>query len=110
RELVYERFAALKHRLKQPAGNLSGGEQQMLSLAPFLVRPPKLLIGDEPSLGLAQIITAEIMAMFQQLRDEGTTVILVEEKARDVLRVADRVGALQRGELAWLVDSAQVDA
>lgn len=110
RDLAYARFPSLARRMKQPAGNLSGGEQQMLSLAPFLVQPPKLLISDEPSLGLAQLITTEIMAAFEQLRDEGTAVVLVEEKARDVLKVADRVGALQRGDIAWVVDRSEVDA
>ncbi|GAA4535721.1 MULTISPECIES: ABC transporter permease subunit [Nonomuraea] len=109
RAKVYEQFESLARRAGQPAGNLSGGEQQMLSLAPFLVRRPRLLISDEPSLGLAQLVTAEIMAAFQRLQREGTTVVLVEEKARDVLTVADQVGALQTGHLRWVNDRSEVD-
>ncbi|MFG1613186.1 ATP-binding cassette domain-containing protein [Nonomuraea wenchangensis] len=109
RAKVYEQFESLARRAGQPAGNLSGGEQQMLSLAPFLVRRPRLLISDEPSLGLAQLVTAEIMAAFQRLQQEGTTVVLVEEKARDVLTVADQVGALQTGHLRWVSERADVD-
>ncbi|RNL62827.1 ATP-binding cassette domain-containing protein [Nocardioides marmoriginsengisoli] len=107
---AYELFPSLAQRRQQPAGNLSGGEQQMLSLAPFLVRRHRLLISDEPSLGLAQLVTRDIMAAFDTLRRNGTTVILVEEKARDVLDTADLVGALKRGELAWLKASVDVDA
>jgi ABC-type branched-subunit amino acid transport system ATPase component len=81
----------------------------MLSLAPFLVRRPQLLISDEPSLGLAQIVTADIMAALRRLQAEGTTIILVEEKARDVLTVADYVGALQRGRLQWVIPRKDVD-
>ncbi|MEU6723648.1 ATP-binding cassette domain-containing protein [Nonomuraea wenchangensis] len=109
RAKVYEQFESLARRAGQPAGNLSGGEQQMLSLAPFLVRRPRLLISDEPSLGLAQLVTAEIMAAFRRLQQEGTTVVLVEEKARDVLTVADQVGALQTGHLRWVSERADVD-
>jgi ABC-type branched-subunit amino acid transport system ATPase component/branched-subunit amino acid ABC-type transport system permease component len=109
REAAYDAFEALRRRRSQHAGNLSGGEQQMLSLAPFLVRRPQLLISDEPSLGLAQIVTADIMAALQRLQAEGTTIILVEEKARDVLTVADYVGALQRGRLQWVIPRKDVD-
>lgn len=110
RSRAYEFFPALAQRRHQPAGNLSGGEQQMLSLAPFLVREPRLLISDEPSLGLAQIVTRDILAALETLRADGTTVILVEEKARDVLEVADQIGALKRGSLMWLRERDQVDA
>lgn len=109
RDHAYDSFEALRKRRNQPAGNLSGGEQQMLSLAPFLVRKPRLLISDEPSLGLAQIVTGEIMAALRGLQAQGTTIILVEEKARDVLTIADHVGALQRGHLQWMRLRADVD-
>jgi ABC-type branched-subunit amino acid transport system ATPase component/branched-subunit amino acid ABC-type transport system permease component len=109
RARAYEAFEPLARRKNLPAGNLSGGEQQMLSLAPFLVRTPRLLVSDEPSLGLARIITAEIMDALQRMQAEGTSLLLVEEKARDVLTIADRVGALQRGELQWINDRADVD-
>jgi ABC-type branched-subunit amino acid transport system ATPase component len=108
RAKAYDFFGLLAQRKRQLAGNLSGGEQQMLSLAPFLVRRPRLLIGDEPSLGLAQMVTIEIMSALRHLQSEGTTIVLVEEKARDVLTIADYVGALQRGRLQWIHERAQV--
>lgn len=109
REQAYDTFQSLRNRRNQPAGNLSGGEQQMLSLAPFLVRTPRLLISDEPSLGLAQIVTADIMVALQGLQAQGTTIVLVEEKARDVLTIADHVGAIQGGYLQWMRLRADVD-
>ena len=74
-----------------PAGVLSGGEQQMLTLAPVLVDPPALLVADEPSLGLAPQIVEQVFGMFKELRDKGVTLVLVEEKVRDVLPVADEL-------------------
>jgi ABC-type branched-subunit amino acid transport system ATPase component/ABC-type branched-subunit amino acid transport system permease subunit len=109
RARAYDAFTPLAARKNQPAGNLSGGEQQMLSLAPFLVRNPRLLIADEPSLGLARIITTQIMDALRLLQSEGTTILLVEEKARDILTVADHVGALQRGTLQWIAERGDVD-
>jgi ABC-type branched-subunit amino acid transport system ATPase component/branched-subunit amino acid ABC-type transport system permease component len=109
RNTAYEAFPLLARRKSQPAGNLSGGEQQMLSLAPFLVRSPRLLVVDEPSLGLAQGVSAEIMASLRRLQDQGVALILVEEKARDILSVADRVGVLQIGSLPWVRPTADVD-
>lgn len=109
RDGVYDRFPNLAARRRVDAGNLSGGEQQMLSLAPFLARPPALLIVDEPTLGLSIQVSAEILAALRSLRDEGTTLILVEEKAREVMTLADRVGVLSLGRLQRVRDRAQVD-
>ncbi len=108
-DLVFERFPILASRRKQPAGNLSGGEQQMLSVAPLLARRPVLLISDEPTLGLSPMVSAELMKTFGAIQEEGTTLLLIEEKARDVLGVVDRVGALARGSLQWVQAKADVD-
>ena len=115
RDEAYQSFPSLARRKSQPAGNLSGGEQQMLSLAPFLVRTPRLLVADEPSLGLAQTVSAEIMESLRRMQERGVALILVEEKARDILGVANRVGVLQNGSLPWIrrrvdIDQAQLAA
>jgi ABC-type branched-subunit amino acid transport system ATPase component/branched-subunit amino acid ABC-type transport system permease component len=98
---VFRRFPILGDRRGVPASNLSGGEQQMLTLAPLLVRPPKVLVADEPTLGLAPLIVAELMQVFVELRDRGVAVLLVEEKARAVLDVADQVVLLELGTIRW---------
>ena len=84
-----------------PAGVLSGGEQQMLTLAPVLVDPPALLVADEPSLGLAPQIVEQVFGMFKELRDKGVTLVLVEEKVRDVLPVADELIIFELGRVVW---------
>ena len=106
---AYERFPALADRRRQTAGALSGGEQQMLALAPALVRSPALLIADEPSLGLAPRIVEQVYATFRELKDRGTSILLVEEKANDVLAMADTVAFLQVGRLAWTAPASEVD-
>jgi ABC-type branched-subunit amino acid transport system ATPase component/branched-subunit amino acid ABC-type transport system permease component len=98
---VFRRFPILGDRRAVPASNLSGGEQQMLTLAPLLVRPPKVLVADEPTLGLAPLVVAELMNVFVELRDRGVAVLLVEEKARAVLDIADRVVLLELGTVRW---------
>jgi ABC-type branched-subunit amino acid transport system ATPase component/branched-subunit amino acid ABC-type transport system permease component len=100
-EQVFRRFPILGDRRAVPASNLSGGEQQMLTLAPLLVRPPKVLVADEPTLGLAPLIVAELMQVFVELRDRGVAVLLVEEKARAVLDIADLVVLLELGTVRW---------
>jgi ABC-type branched-subunit amino acid transport system ATPase component/branched-subunit amino acid ABC-type transport system permease component len=89
RNLALERFPQLAARRKLPASNLSGGEQQMLCLAPILVRPPRLLIADEISLGLAPTIVREVLGILRELREAGLSILMVEEKAVHVIDLAD---------------------
>jgi ABC-type branched-subunit amino acid transport system ATPase component len=109
RDRAYERFPILGERRNLPAGSLSGGEQQMLTLVPLLVRPPQVLIADEPSLGLAPLIVDQILQLFIELRDRGVALVLVEEKARGVLEIADTVSFLSLGRLVWSGPKADVD-
>ncbi|MBM4274272.1 MAG: ABC transporter ATP-binding protein [Deltaproteobacteria bacterium] len=98
-EHVYSLFPRLKERLAQKAGTLSGGEQQMLAIARALMARPKLLLLDEPSLGLAPIVVEDILATLARLRDEGMTVLLVEQNARAALKIADRAYVLETGRI-----------
>ena len=109
RRRAYDRFPVLDERRRIPAGSLSGGEQQMLTMAPLLVRPPQLVIADEPTLGLAPLIVAEIMNIFKDLRDQGVTLLLVEERARAVLDIADDVALLELGRIVWAGPRSQLD-
>jgi ABC-type branched-subunit amino acid transport system ATPase component/ABC-type branched-subunit amino acid transport system permease subunit len=106
---VYDRFPALRERSQLLAGSLSGGEQQMLALAPVLVTPPAIVVADEPTLGLAPRVVAEVMSVFVELRDRGTAILLVEEKARNVLEIADRVAFLDLGHIVWEGPRADID-
>jgi branched-subunit amino acid ABC-type transport system permease component/ABC-type branched-subunit amino acid transport system ATPase component len=106
---AYDRFGALAARRNLPAGALSGGEQQMLGLAPALVRPPVVLVADEPSLGLAPLIVDELYRALAEIKSRGTAILLVEEKANDVFALADRVAFVQTGQLAWVAPSREVD-
>jgi ABC-type branched-subunit amino acid transport system ATPase component/branched-subunit amino acid ABC-type transport system permease component len=101
RDQAYARFPVLGSRRHIPAGNLSGGEQQMLTMAPVMVKPPALLIADEPTLGLAPLIVEQIMGVFAELRDQGVTLLVVEERAKAVLDIADDVALLELGRLVW---------
>jgi ABC-type branched-subunit amino acid transport system ATPase component len=109
RAQAYEIFPILGQRLKQQAGLLSGGEQQMLSLAPALVNPPAVFVADEPTLGLAPLAAEEIMTAIRRLRDLGSTILLVEEKAHQVLEVADTVAFMELGRLVWMGPRDQID-
>ena len=109
REQAFERFPQLGMRRKLPAGNLSGGEQQMLTMAPVMVKPPQLLIADEPTLGLAPLIVDQIMQVFAELRDGGVTLLVVEERAKAVLDIADDVALLELGKLVWAGRRADLD-
>lgn len=102
----FERFPRLGERRGQLAGSLSGGEQQMLALARGLMSRPRLLMLDEPSLGLAPIIAQQFLAEVRKLRDEGLTVLLVEQNARAALRIADRGYVIETGRIV-LEGSAQ---
>ncbi len=98
-DAMLERFPALKARSSQPASVLSGGEQQMLAIARALMARPRLLLLDEPSLGLAPKIMVEIFRIVHALRDEGITILLVEQNARSALRLANRAYVLERGNV-----------
>ena len=98
-ERVYEQFPRLKERRKQVAGTLSGGEQQMLAMGRGLMSNPKLLMLDEPSMGLAPILVEQIFEIIQRLHKAGTTILLVEQNARMALSVADRGYVLETGKI-----------
>jgi branched-chain amino acid transport system ATP-binding protein len=97
-EFVYEIFPRLKDRLKQRAGTMSGGEQQMLALGRAWMARPKLLLMDEPSLGLAPLIVKEILRVSAELRNQGMTILIVEQNARAALELADRAYVMESGE------------
>ncbi|MFE6489043.1 ATP-binding cassette domain-containing protein, partial [Streptomyces sp. NPDC057757] len=110
RDAVYARFPVLAARRGVLAGSLSGGEQQMLALAPLLQSPPAVLIADEPSLGLAPRVVDEVFRLLTELKEAGTALLLVEEKASEVLRVADTVAYLTRGRVTWCGPRSAVEA
>lgn len=99
-EDVFKRFPRLKERENQVAGTLSGGEQQMLAMGRALMSKPRLLMLDEPSMGLAPILVQEIFDIIEQLHGAGTTVLLVEQNARMALKVADRAYVLETGKVS----------
>ena len=96
---VYDLFPRLKERENQAAGTLSGGEQQMLAVGRALMGKPRLLMLDEPSMGLAPLIVKDIFALIQRIRDMGTTVLLVEQNARAALKISDRAYVLETGKI-----------
>jgi branched-chain amino acid transport system ATP-binding protein len=98
-ENVYSIFPLLKDRTNQTAGTLSGGEQQMLAMGRALMSRPKLLLLDEPSLGLAPIMVEKIFYAIQKVREEGGTILLVEQNARQALEVADRGYVIETGSI-----------
>jgi branched-chain amino acid transport system ATP-binding protein len=98
-ERIYHLFPVLKQRERQLAGTLSGGEQQMLAMARALMARPKLIMLDEPSMGLAPLMVKEIFNIIVKLRDEGNTVLLVEQNARSALRIANRGYVLETGRI-----------
>ncbi|MCL2842558.1 MAG: ABC transporter ATP-binding protein [Oscillospiraceae bacterium] len=103
---VYQRFPRLKERYKQHAGTLSGGEQQMLAMGRALMSRPRLLMLDEPSMGLAPLLVEQIFEIIKELHAGGTTVLLVEQNANMALTVADRGYVLETGKIV-LADSAK---
>jgi len=97
---MFQRFPRLKEREKQIAGTLSGGEQQMLAMARALMSRPKLLMLDEPSMGLAPILVEQIFDIIKELHGSGTTILLVEQNAQMALSVADRAYVLETGKIS----------
>ena len=98
-EDVFKRFPRLKEREKQIAGTLSGGEQQMLAMARALMSKPKLMMLDEPSMGLAPILVEQIFSIIKELHQAGTTILLVEQNAQMALQVADRAYVMETGNI-----------
>ena len=98
-ENVFQRFPRLKEREKQVAGTLSGGEQQMLAMGRALMSKPKLLMLDEPSMGLAPILVEQIFGIIKELHEAGTTILLVEQNAQMALSIADRAYVLGTGKI-----------
>ncbi|MBI5848777.1 MAG: ABC transporter ATP-binding protein [Nitrospirae bacterium] len=98
-ERIFGLFPRLREREKQLAGTLSGGEQQMLAMGRALMARPKLIMMDEPSMGLAPLIVKDIFSIVRRLRDEGSTVLLVEQNARAALGIADRGYVLETGRI-----------
>jgi branched-chain amino acid transport system ATP-binding protein len=98
-DLVLTTFPVLASRIEQLGGTLSGGEQQMLAIGRAMMSKPKLLMMDEPSLGLAPMIVAEVFRIIQQIRNEGVTVFLIEQNANAALKIADRAYLLETGRI-----------
>ncbi len=109
RDAVYDRFSFLGERRMQLAGSLSGGEQQILALASALVRTPRVLIADEPTLGLAPQVIREVLDALDEIRRLGCTILLVEERAAEAVALADSVGFIERGRLLWVRSSEEVN-
>ncbi len=96
---VYEHFPRLKERKNQIAGTLSGGEQQMLAMGRALMSNPKILLMDEPSMGLSPLLVNEIFRIIKEVSADGTTVLLVEQNAKKALSIADRAYVLETGNI-----------
>jgi ABC-type branched-subunit amino acid transport system ATPase component/branched-subunit amino acid ABC-type transport system permease component len=109
RQRAYARFPVLSERRDQVAGLLSGGEQQMLGLAPALARPPKVFVADEPTLGLAPLAAEEVIRAIVELREKGTAVLLVEENAENAVAVADRLIFMELGTITWTGPASSLD-
>lgn len=104
-KMVYTRFPRLEERKNQLAGTLSGGEQQMLVMGRALMSHPKLIVLDEPSMGLSPIYVNEIFDIIQKINEDGTTVLLVEQNAKKALSIADRAYVLETGSIALSGDA-----
>ena len=109
-EDVYRRFPRLQERRKQIAGTLSGGEQQMLAMGRALMSHPRLLMLDEPSMGLAPILVEQIFDIIRELHAAGTTILLVEQNAQAALSVADRAYVLETGRISLSGTGAELMA
>jgi len=109
-QMVFERFPRLEERKKQIAGTLSGGEQQMLAMGRALMSRPKLLLLDEPSMGLAPLLIKEIFSIIEDIHKEGTTILLVEQNANMALSIANRAYVLETGRITISGDAKKLAA
>ena len=107
-EMVYDRFPRLKERRKQEAGTLSGGEQQMLAIGRALMSHPKIVLMDEPSMGLSPLLVSEIFDIIKHINESGTTVLLVEQNAKKALKIADRGYVLETGKIVMTGTGAEL--
>ena len=107
-EMVYKRFPRLKERKNQLAGTLSGGEQQMLAMGRALMSKPKIILMDEPSMGLSPIFVNEIFDIIREVSEAGTTVLLVEQNAKKALSIADRAYVLETGKIVLSGDAKEL--
>jgi branched-chain amino acid transport system ATP-binding protein len=96
---IFDRFPRLQERRKQLAGTLSGGEQQMLAIGRALMARPKLMLMDEPSMGLAPLLVKEIFEIIKEINEKGTTILLIEQNANMALSIADRAYVIETGEI-----------
>jgi branched-chain amino acid transport system ATP-binding protein len=109
-DYVYGLFPRLRERENQMAGTLSGGEQQMCAIGRALMSGPKLVLLDEPSMGLAPVIVAQVFDLVRRIRSEGYTVLIVEQNVRQVLKVADRAYLLEVGRIKASGSAAELSA
>ncbi len=107
-DMIYQRFPRLKERRSQMAGTLSGGEQQMLAMGRALMSHPKMIVMDEPSMGLSPIYVNEIFDIIQKINADGTTVLLVEQNAKKALSIADRAYVMETGTIALSGDAKEL--
>lgn len=106
--MVYSKFPRLEERKKQIAGTLSGGEQQMLAMGRALMSKPKIVLMDEPSMGLSPLLVAEVFKIIEEIRKSGTTVLLVEQNAKKALEIADRAYVLETGRIVLSGDAHEL--
>ncbi len=107
-DMVYDHFPRLKERMNQPAGTLSGGEQQMLAMGRAMMARPKMIVMDEPSMGLSPILVREVFSMIKLMHDSGITVLLVEQNARMALSIAHRGYVLETGKVTISGSSSEL--